>query len=82
MPRVPVVLVPARGAFAGMAVVANAAGVGCCLPGGGGCAGERVSGRRFGDAGGLCLLAGQAVHEAGLCGGGGGACAGHDVLVV
>ena len=65
-----------------MAVVANAAGVGCCLPGGGGCAGERVSGRRFGDAGGLCLLAGQAVHEAGLCGGGGGACAGHDVLIV
>lgn len=65
-----------------MAVVADAAGVGCRLSGGGGGAGERVSGRRFGDAGGLCLLAGQAVHEAGLCGGGGGACAGHDVLVV
>ena len=49
-----------------MAVVANAAGVGCCLPGGGGCAGERVSGRRFGDAGGLCLLAGQAFIDPSL----------------
>jgi hypothetical protein len=70
-----------QGAFAGVAVVADAAGVCGGLPGGGGGAGERVSGRRLCDAGGLRLLAGQAVHEAGLCGGGGGACAGHGVLI-
>jgi len=69
-------------AFAGVAVVADAAGVGGCLSCGGRGAGEGVSGRGFGDASGLSLLAGQAVHEAGLCGGGGGACAGHGVLTV
>lgn len=60
-----------QGAFTSVAVVADTAGMGCCLPGGGGGAGERVSGRRFRDAGGLGLLAGQAVQEAGFCGGGG-----------
>jgi hypothetical protein len=60
-----------QGAFAGVAVVADAAGVGCGLPGGGRGAGERVFGSGLCDAGGLCLLAGQAVQEAGLCGGGG-----------
>ena len=45
-------------AFSGVAVVADAAGVGGCLPGGGRGAGERVSGRGFRDAGGLGLFAG------------------------
>lgn len=65
-------------AFAAVAVVADAAGMRCCLPGGGGGAGDWVSGSGLGDAGVLLrLLACQARHEAGLCGSGGGACASH-----
>jgi len=66
-----------------MTVVADAAGVCCCLPGGGRGAGDGVSGSGFGDSGVLDrLLACQARHEAGLCSGGGGAGAGHDVLML
>ena len=64
-------------ALAGVAVVTDATGVGCCFPGGGRGAGDWVSGRGFCDASGLGFLACEAVHEAGLCGGGGGTCAGH-----
>jgi hypothetical protein len=46
-----------QGALAGVAMVADAAGVGCGLPGGGRGAGERVFGGGLCDAGGLCFLA-------------------------
>jgi hypothetical protein len=70
--------------LAGVAMVADAAGVCCGLPGGSGSTSDGVSGSGLRDTGVLCgLLASQTRQETWLAAGGGGgsggcACADHD----
>ena len=74
--------------LASVAMVVDAAGVCCSLPGSGGSASDGVSGSRLRDTGVLCgLLACQAGEETWLAAGGGGgsdgcASAGHDDVCV